>query len=123
VPITPEDDETDTIMPRLQRMGAVMDKIESLSLITENELGGSSYKRTFNIRTDITLLEKDIDAMQARLVVIDPVMAVVGNADTNRDNEVRALFTQLGELLIRKKVACLLVRHLNKNSSEKVVAR
>lgn len=116
--ITPEDGLGDTIRPRLARAGADLDLVVSLSEVECQDARGNSYQRLFNLAEDLPLLKRAIQRVQARLVVIDPVMAVIGNRDVFRDNDVRALLNQLSALMAECQCACVLVRHLTKGAHD-----
>src|SRR6266566_2555516 len=56
--------------------------------------------------------------MQAVLVIIDPLMAVLGNSiDSSRDQSVREVFTPLAQLAERTGCAILMIRHLSRGTS------
>ena len=60
-------------------------------------------------------LEKAIIQNNARLLIIDPVQAFLGqNMDMNRATDVRYIFKKLGFMAARTGCAVLLIGHLNK---------
>jgi DNA-binding transcriptional ArsR family regulator len=123
--INPEDGLSDTTVPRLQRAGARLENILSISTVSEtNPATGSTYERPFTLPHDLPLLEKAILRMQARLVTIDPVMAILpAGKDTGKDNEVRALLAPVKMLIEKHKAACIMVRHLNKSGGDHALYR
>jgi hypothetical protein len=122
--ITPEDDMDDTIVARLQRAGADMRRVFDLSTVpVRKSVTEEGYERDFMIAEDLARLEEMIDYTQAKLVVIDPIMAVLSNQDVYRDPEVRAMLSPLRKVLKKMQVAGLMVRHLNKGGSSNVLYR
>ncbi len=114
--ITPEDELANTIQPRLARMGANLTRISSLSTIIETDRDGIEYERPFCLQTDIPLIEREIERVEARLLIVDPLMAVVPpDIDVFKDNHLRAALAPLQLLVKQCKVACILVRHLTKS--------
>src|SRR5205807_3103109 len=88
--IAPEDGLADTIHPRLQQAGADLSRIISISnILATNPRTGDSYERPFRLPDDLDILIKAILRVRAKLVVIDPLMAIFGNKDTYKDTEVR----------------------------------
>jgi len=122
--ITPEDGLADTIRPRLERAGADLTRIVSIGTIPtsmETAKGTFNYDRPFTLPDDLETLEAAIDRVQAKLIIIDPVMAIIGTGtgkNTSVDNEVRAILSPVKMLIEKAGAACLLVRHITKSKSE-----
>src|SRR5207244_2426904 len=73
---------------------------------------------------DLSILEAAIKAMGAILVILDPLMAILGhNIDSSSDQDVREVFTPLGQLAERTDCAILIIRHLNKGGSDNLLYR
>ncbi|MCH8164627.1 MAG: AAA family ATPase, partial [Planctomycetes bacterium] len=117
-----EDGLGDTIRPRLDAMGANLDKIVAVEGVYEIDKQG---RRMFNITQDVHHLELVIEQLgDARLVILDPLTAYIGSKlDSWRDNEVRAVLYPLGELAKRCKVAVVGVMHVRKSPSDKAMFR
>src|SRR5260370_35000324 len=82
------------------------------------------YDRPFLLSRDLKDLEVGIKRTKAILVVIDPLTALLGrNIDSSRDQDVREVFTPLAQLAERIGCAILLIRHLNKGSSDNILYR
>ncbi len=117
--IAPEDSPEDTLKPRLEAAGG--DPSQVLLLNTVEDLDAKRRKifdRPFSLSQDLDLLEKAIKRMQAVLVIIDPLMAVLGNTiDSSRDQSVREVFTPLAQLAERTGCAILMIRHLSRGSA------
>ncbi|MDD3833501.1 MAG: AAA family ATPase, partial [Oscillospiraceae bacterium] len=100
---TAEDGLGDTIKPRLLSAGADCDRV---LVIDENE-------------TELTLsderLEQAINQTGAKLIVLDPLQAYLGEAvDMHRANEIRPIMKRLALLAERTGCAVILVGHMNK---------
>jgi AAA domain len=52
------------------------------------------------------------------LVIIDPIMSLMGKADTNKDNEVRAVLTPLKTIAEKHDIAIIMIRHLTKSRGD-----
>ena len=100
---TAEDGLGDTVKPRLIEAGADLDRV----LVIDD----SDVQLTLSDER----IEKAIVENNARLVIIDPILAYLGaDVDMNRANEVRPIFMRLGQVAQRTGCAILLIGHLNK---------
>lgn len=107
-----EDDADDTIVPRFERAGGNTDK---LLFISEKE----EYL-SFSDERIITAIKET----GARLVVLDPLSAYVGeNTNINAANEVRRQFRPLIEVAKEQHCAILIVHHMNKAAGQKAINR
>ena len=60
-------------------------------------------------------IEKAIRQNGARLIILDPIQAYVGEkTDMNKANEIRPIFRRLAEVAERTACAVILIGHLNK---------
>lgn len=107
-----EDDNADTIKPRLEKHGAncanicFIDKPDGLISLDDEDL------------------EQSVIESEAKVLVLDPIQAFIGeNIDMNRANVVRPRMNKLKELAASTGCAILLVGHLNKNSGGKASYR
>jgi len=123
--IAPEDSAEDTIKPRMEAAGGDPSQVLLLNTVEcfdEKRLG--IYERPFSLSRDLVDLEEAIKQRKAILVVLDPLMAVLGrNIDSSRDQDVREVFTPLAQLAERTGCAILIIRHLNKGSSDNILYR
>lgn len=104
-----EDDNADTIKPRLEKHGANCANICFID------------KHNGRISIDGNDLKWAVIESKAQILVLDPIQAFIGeNTDINRANAVRPLMNKLKELAESTGCAVLLVGHLNKNSGGKV---
>src|SRR5258708_3452030 len=123
--IAPEDSAEDTIKPRMEAAGGDPSKMFLINTIEDfDEKRLAIYARTFSLSRDLNELEREIKRTNAILVVLDPLMAILGrNIDSSRDQDVREVFTPLAQLAERNGCAILIIRHLNKGTSDKVLYR
>ena len=106
-----EDGLADTIRPRLDAAGADTKRI--LALTTKTDQQGA--EQMVSIPEDLPLIEREIQRMGARLVVVDPLMAFLsGDTNSHKDQDVRRALAPLASLAQRTGAAVLIVRHLNK---------
>src|SRR6266704_2127263 len=123
--IAPEDDAGDTLRPRLQAAGGDPSRVLLLTTVP----GFDTHKmalvdRPFSLSHDLELLERAIERTNARLVVLDPLMALLGGSiDSCRDQQIREVFTPLAHLAERTGCAILLIRHLTKGTSHNALYR
>jgi hypothetical protein len=113
-----EDDVGDTIRPRLQALGADLDRVFVLPQ-GRDEAGGPLY-----FPRQLPLLEEMLTQTQARLVVIDPIIAFLdpGLIDSS-DQNVRRALSPLAHLATRRGCAVLMIRHLNKSGGGRSLYR
>jgi putative DNA primase/helicase len=114
-----EDDAEDTIRPRLEAAGADLTRV----FIMDAVLTGDST-RSFNLVHDISRLSLMLEHLgEVALLVIDPVTAYLGNTDSHKTADVRALLSPLGELAARHSTAVVCVSHLSKGGSGEALLR
>ncbi len=123
--IAPEDDASDTLKPRLTAAGGNPSHVLLLNtLVSLDEKKKLLTDRPFSLSTDLAVLEAAITRTNARLVILDPLMAVLGHSiDASRDQDIRAVFTPLSQLAERIGCAILIIRHLSKGASENALYR
>ncbi len=111
--LSAEDDLEDTIRPRLDAMGADCDRIVNLKGIATKD---GECPPTL---ADLTAMEEAVKAVNAKLVIVDPLVAYVPDTgNPNSDHKMRRLLTPLAQFAQRLGVAVLVVRHLNKRTGE-----
>ncbi len=114
-----EDDAGDTIKPRLEALGADLENIHLMLAISED-----SDCRDFRLDKDLDELSYALDQMlNPQLVIIDPISAYLGGADSYKDAEIRSLLTPLSQLAEEHEVSVIAVSHLNKNQDKKAIHR
>jgi len=114
--LSAEDDAEDTISPRLDAAGADVSRVNRLEAVRVVLRDGKQAERGFSLESDIDALDDAIKQVpDVRLIVIDPVSAYLGGADSHNNAEVRGLLAPLAELAARTGVAILAVTHLRKS--------
>ncbi|MHA9740122.1 AAA family ATPase [Robinsoniella peoriensis] len=109
---TAEDGLADTVKPRLEEAGADCSRI---LVIDDSEK---------SLTMDDERLEKAIVQTGAKLLILDPIQAYLGNGvDMNRANEARDMTKKLGQLADRTGCAIVLIGHMNKAGGSKAAYR
>jgi hypothetical protein len=105
-----EDNAEDTIRPRLQAMGADLDRV-----YVPDTAGHADALLCLPKQTDT--LEKWLQEKQPKLLVIDPLVAFLDRrVNIGNDASVRRALYPLARLAEQYACAMLLVRHLNKRA-------
>lgn len=121
--LSAEDEPADTIGPRLVAAGADLDKCHVLEAVRD-EHNGKIKERGFNLVEDVQRLGRVLDSLgDARLVVIDPITAYLGNTDSHNNAEIRGVLAPLAEIAAQRSVAIVLVTHFNKSNGQSATAR
>jgi hypothetical protein len=114
-----EDGVADTIRPRLEALGADLDRVH---LFHGPNLEGHEFLPS--LPRDLFRLEKAIKQCKATLIIIDPIMAFLDDTVvSSNDQSVRQALSPLGNVAERTGAAVVLVRHLNKTGGAKAVYR
>lgn len=107
-----EDGAEDTLKPRLMSAGADCSRI---AFIDESECG---------LTLNDVRIENAIKATKARLLVLDPLQAYLGEGnEMNRADGVRPMLKQLAAVAERTGCAIVIVGHMNKASGSKSIYR
>lgn len=116
--LSAEDDIRDTIVPRLIAAGADRSRVLAMRAIYQPQLSlvpGTERPVPFSLLEHIPQLEELIrQAVECRLVIVDPVSAFLGGTDSHNNSEVRGVLAPLAEMAARNRVAVVAVTHLNK---------
>ncbi|MGA8872463.1 MAG: AAA family ATPase [Candidatus Acidiferrales bacterium] len=116
-----EDDPSDTIRPRLDAARADVSRVHTLEGMRVTLSDSSTVDRPFDLEAGIAALEDALARTRgARLIVIDPISAYLGHADSNTNAEVRGLLSPLAALAAKHNVAILCVTHLRKSAGAAV---
>jgi RecA-family ATPase len=116
--LSAEDDAEDTILPRLEAAGADLTRVEILDSVE-----GLHGDRPPEIPADLALIEEKLTQIDARLLIIDPLVAFLVGADANKDQEVRRALYKLSRIAARRRCSPIAMRHLNKHSGGKALYR
>ena len=111
-----EDDNAATVVPRLIAAGADLTHVHFVT-VTENVSG--------TLQEGIACLDRDLPTLEElltrigigtiSLVIVDPIIAFLGDADPNKDRDVRPIFTRMKAFAKKNRIAWLTVNHFNKN--------
>jgi putative DNA primase/helicase len=112
--LSAEDDPSDTTVPRLMAANADMSRVHIVSGVRRDGAG----RKTFNISSDIDLIEKlALEIGDVRLVSIDPISAYFGGGtDTHNNAEVRGALEPVSDMAARLGIAVVCVSHFSKNA-------
>ena len=120
-----EDGAADTIKPRIEAAGGDPSRIRLLDTVhsTSRKTGETSWS-PFNLSEHfITLVDTTYQTLPI-LVILDPLMAILGSRiSASYDQQVREHLSYLALMADRAGCAVLIVRHLNKGSSENPLYR
>lgn len=117
--ISDEDDAADTIRPRLEVAGADLSRV---GLLHFEDLNGEQLLPEFP--RDGDALGDAVEAIDAGLVVIDPLMLYLGaEINANRDSEVRRALSPVIKAAQRTGAAVLILRHLTKGGGSNALYR
>jgi hypothetical protein len=116
--IQSEDSADATILPRLKALGADLERIFIFRQEHLDRLGA------FSLPAHLKALRRALDQCGARLVVIDPIVSFLDpKLHAHMDQHVRRALTPLEELADKRRFVATLVRHLNKQGTERALYR
>jgi hypothetical protein len=116
--LSAEDGVEDTIQPRLEAAGADMSRIEVIT-----EVPGVGGWRPPTIPEDLEAIEAVVRRMEAKLLIVDPLMAFLGAVDAIKDQDVRKALHAGGRMAERTGCGVVMLRHLNKGGGGKAIYR
>ena len=112
-----EDDPEDTLKPRLLAAGADPDKIFVVHAVRALDDKDQLVERGFSLAEDIARLAALIERFgDVAAVLIDPITAYLGDIDSHKTAEVRAILRPLAMLAMKYGVAIVGITHLRKNN-------
>ncbi len=106
-----EDGKEDTIVPRMKACNTNLNMVAYIDE-TNSSLDMGDER-----------LEKAIEEIGARLVILDPIQAYLGDSDMNRAADIRPLFNRLAAIAQRKNCAIVLIGHMSKSATGKGLYR
>ena len=122
--LSAEDDVADTIRPRLDAAGADVSRIIAIDAVRAPDKGGKLSARPVDLSQDVQYVEAAMEQLtKAKLVVVDPISAYMGETDSHNNAETRAMLAKLADLAARRHVAVVCVSHLNKGAGRSAVYR
>ena len=118
--LSAEDDNDDTICPRLTAAGADLKRVEIVESVMFDATGElPESERVFSLEADLKRLEAKIEEIgDVSMVIIDPISSYMGSVDSYKNTEVRSLLAPFVKLAQKKKFAVVLITHLNKSESK-----
>src|SRR5579871_969592 len=123
--LSSEDDLAATICPRLVAACADLSRVRAMQTVYGLDVErGVVRERGVLLPQDVDFLAHAIARAQAKLVVIDPLMAYLdGRVNSWRDQDVRAALAPLARLAEQTGAAILVLRHLTKGGGSNALYR
>ncbi len=123
--LSAEDEASDTIVPRLKAVGAILERVFIIDAVIDHiDAEGNQIPKQFNLGKDLNRLDKLLTYINnVALIVIDPITAYLGDTDSHKTSDVRALLAPLSKLAEKHNVAIVCVSHLNKARSNDALSR
>lgn len=109
-----EDSAEHTLIPRLRAMGADLSRIHIADGIRR---AGTEDPDWISIREHVGHLEAAITTLGINFLVIDPISSYIGDANADRESDVRAALEPLGAMADRTGCAVLMIRHVSKGGT------
>lgn len=116
--MTCEDGLADTIRPRLDSLGAEPRNVFALEGWNVTRNGKEAAAGLVTLK-DVELLEETLAEHRPLLLIVDPVVGFMGDADANKATEVRPLLHGLSQLAEKHGTCVLLLRHLTKGATSR----
>lgn len=114
--VSAEDSLEHTLTPRAIAARCDVQRLHFLRGKTETSHGGSDSFPGIAIPKDLPLLDEWLARTGAKIVVLDPVVAMIPTSlNTHRDQDVRRALSPLAHIAAVRGIAVCLVMHLNKN--------
>jgi RecA/RadA recombinase len=119
--LSAEDGLADTTRPRFDAAGGDTSRVGVVRAIETKGGNGELLQSSFNLSSDLALLEAEIIRRgDVRLVIIDPVSSYMGNTDSHKNSDVRGVLEPIGNLAERLRVAVLGITHLSKGDGRAI---
>lgn len=115
-----EDGLSDTILPRLEELGADLGRVAAFQGYTVED----KFVSLPIFPRDVDTLRDLVKRKQARLVIIDPLMAFVDPMFSSiNDQAIRQALLPLIQMAEETQCALLVIRHLNKTGAGRAIYR
>jgi hypothetical protein len=112
--VSHEDGIEDVVLPRAQANGVDTTRFHIFGIAMKSMNGITMPK----FPEDLALLEEKIEEVNAKLVIIDPLLsAMAAGRDPNSNVDVRELIDPLNQLAQRKNITIIGIAHINKSVS------
>jgi hypothetical protein len=109
-----EDDPADTLRPRLEAVGADLDRIGIIAGVSYN---GDSELLPPSLPKDLEVLDCELASRpEVRFILIDPFAAAISaDVDMHRDQDVRRPLARLARLARERNTCVVIIRHVRKS--------
>lgn len=115
--LTAEDGAADTIRPRLDAAGADVSRVHSIDGLR----AGDGKPRFLSFKEHLREVSEWIEAHpNLKLFIVDPISAFLGNTDSHKNAEVRAVLGPLADLAERYRIAVVGITHLSKGQAKTI---
>lgn len=115
-----EDSPEHTIIPRLTALGANLDRIHVVDGIPQ----GDGDPGWVQLRAHVAMIEQTVRQLGIGLVILDPVSSFIGDANSDKESDVRAALSPLVKMSERTGCAVLMIRHVSKaGNGERAASR
>lgn len=115
--ISAEDSLETTIAPRLRAADADISRVYVVEAVQDE-----TRKRPFNLQTDLVKLEPIVKEMSdVRILVVDPITAYLGNIDSHKNADIRALMLLLSDFACKYNIMIFAISHLTKGNTNDAV--
>lgn len=105
-----DDNLLDTVGPRLEEAGAVLERIVAIRGIRADNCEGEGEHRSVNLLDDLPLLRAQLESMDdVKFVLIDPITAYLGPIGRSPTWKTRRVVAALSDLAFEFDVAILLI--------------
>jgi RecA-family ATPase len=130
--LSAEDDPSDTIRPRFEVAGGDPSQVLILNEIPKRnadgdvifDQDGDPMMKWMGFPDDARLLRAAIEAMDAGLVIIDPLMSYLSpDVKSNSDQDIRRALSPLALIAQETGVSIIIVRHLNNSGGVNALYR
>jgi hypothetical protein len=117
--LTAEDSPEHTVVPRLSAVGADLDRV-----IILDSVGIGDQEREVELPRDTKVLRQAIDELGVRFIVVDVLMAYLGEkVNAHVDQDIRRALRPLARLALEKNVAIVVLRHITKGGGNNAMYR
>lgn len=123
--LSAEDDPADTLRPRLEAAGANLERVHFVEGVLQGYSGaGIPGDRIFSLQNDLRALAAKLEELRdVAAVFIDPITAYLGDTDSHKNAEVRAVLAPLSDVASRQNTAIIAVSHLTKAAGAQPLMR
>lgn len=115
--LSAEDDEADTLVPRLMASNANLNNVFFLRGTKEYDIHQNEYLSYVSLDKDIDKIDKAIARIgNVSLLIIDPISAYLGEINDHNNSEVRCMLSKLNSIVEKHNCALIINTHLSKGN-------